>query len=80
MDLNRKEWVFSVMSNEVVIRLGFFFSIFFLVAIWEQLAPRRALTTSKKMHWFSNLTITFLNPLLLRLVFPALASGSAFHR
>jgi len=79
MDLNRKEWVFSVMSNEVVIRLGFFFSIFFLVAIWEQLAPRRALTTSKKMRWFSNLTITFLNPLLLRLVFPVL-SGSAFHR
>ena len=77
MDLNRKEWVFSVMSNEVVIRLGFFFSIFFLVAIWEQLAPRRALTTSKKMRWFSNLTITFLNPLLLRLVFPVLAINMA---
>lgn len=65
------------MSNEIVIRLGFFFSIFFLVAIWEQLAPRRALTTSKKMRWFSNLTITFLNPLLLRLVFPVLAVNMA---
>ena len=65
------------MSNEVIIRLGFFCSIFFLVAIWEQLAPRRALTTSKKMRWFSNLAITFLNPLLLRLVFPVLAINMA---
>jgi sterol desaturase/sphingolipid hydroxylase (fatty acid hydroxylase superfamily) len=47
------------------------------VALWELLAPRRALTTSKKMRWFSNLTITFLNPLLLRLVFPVLAIAVA---
>ena len=65
------------MSNEAAIRVAFFFSIFFLVAIWEQLAPRRALTTSKKMRWFSNLTITFLNPLLLRLVFPIMAINMA---
>ncbi|UCE54173.1 MAG: sterol desaturase family protein [Desulfobacterales bacterium] len=65
------------MSNEVVIRLGFFFSIFLLVAIWEQLVPRRSLTTSKKIHWFSNLTLTILNPLLLRLIFPFMAINMA---
>jgi sterol desaturase/sphingolipid hydroxylase (fatty acid hydroxylase superfamily) len=65
------------MQNENVIRLGFFFIIFALVALWEFLAPRRALTTSKKVRWFSNLTITFLNPLLLRLIFPVLAINIA---
>jgi sterol desaturase/sphingolipid hydroxylase (fatty acid hydroxylase superfamily) len=65
------------MSNEVVIRLGFFFSIFFLIAIWERLAPRRSLRTSKGARWFSNLSLTFLNPLLLRLVFPVVAVNMA---
>jgi sterol desaturase/sphingolipid hydroxylase (fatty acid hydroxylase superfamily) len=65
------------MMDEIKIRILFFITIFILVALWEHLAPRRALTTSKKMRWFSNLTITFLNPLLLRLVFPVLAINMA---
>jgi len=55
---------------EVVIRLGFFFGVFALIAIWEVLAPRRSLTTSKSVRWFSNLAITFLNPVVVRLVSP----------
>ena len=58
------------MSYEVVIRLGFFFGVFALIAIWEVLAPRRSLTTSKSVRWFSNLAITFLNPVVVRLVSP----------
>ena len=58
------------MSYEVVIRLGFFFGVFALIAIWEVLAPRRSLTTSKTVRWLSNLGITFLNPVVVRLVSP----------
>lgn len=65
------------MQNESIIRLGFFLIIFVAVAFWEFLAPRRVLTTSKKMRWISNLGITFLNPLVLHLLFPILAVGMA---
>ena len=65
------------MSSEIVIRLSFFFLIFAIIAIWELLAPRRALTTSKTSRWLSNLAITFLNPATVRLVFPILAVSMA---
>ena len=61
------------MGNEIAIRLIFFFGIFVIIAIWELFAPRRPLTTSKKLRWFNNLAITFLNPLIVRLIFPVLA-------
>jgi sterol desaturase/sphingolipid hydroxylase (fatty acid hydroxylase superfamily) len=65
------------MQNEIAIRVSFFFGIFALVAIWELLAPRRTSTTSKTVRWLSNLGITFLNPAVVRLVFPILAMGLA---
>lgn len=65
------------MNNETAIRLGFFIGILVLVGIWELLAPRRPLTTSKSVRWFSNLTIVFINPLLVHLVFPILPVGMA---
>ncbi len=60
------------MSTEITIRLGFFFGIFILIAVCEILAPRRALTTSKKSRWFTNLVLVNLNPLSVRLFFPVL--------
>lgn len=60
------------MGTETAIRLGFFFGIFCLVAVFEILAPRRILTTSKASRWFANLVIIGLNPLSVRLVFPVL--------
>lgn len=60
----------AIVSYEVAIRLGFFFGVFALIAIWEVLAPRRSLTTSKSVRWLSNLAITFLNPVVVRLVSP----------
>jgi sterol desaturase/sphingolipid hydroxylase (fatty acid hydroxylase superfamily) len=65
------------MHNEIAIRLIFFFCIFVIVALWEVLAPRRELATSKKLRWISNLGITFMNPLLVRLLFPVLAVNMA---
>jgi sterol desaturase/sphingolipid hydroxylase (fatty acid hydroxylase superfamily) len=65
------------MNNEIIIRVGSFLPAFILIAIWEVLAQRRSLTVSKKNRWMSNLGITFLNPLVLRLVFPVLALDMA---
>ncbi len=70
MDLNK-----FILANETTIRMGFFFSILTIMALWEIIAPRRALTVSKTVRWLNNLGIVFLYTLLLRLVFPAAAVG-----
>lgn len=67
----------SIVSNEVAIRVGFFLLIFVLIAIWEIFLPRRVLTTSKIVRWFSNLSIIFLNAILVRVLFFMLPVGMA---
>ncbi|MEJ2388122.1 MAG: sterol desaturase family protein [Chromatiaceae bacterium] len=64
-------------DHEPAIRLGSFLGIFALMAVWELLAPRRALTVSRGLRWASNLGIVVLNTLVLRLLFPAAAAGVA---
>jgi sterol desaturase/sphingolipid hydroxylase (fatty acid hydroxylase superfamily) len=64
-------------KNEVTIRLGFFFGIFFAVALAEVMSPRRALTTSKSGRWFANIGIVVVNSVLLRIIVPAGAVGVA---
>jgi len=66
-----------IMQHEVTIRLGFFFGILLLIALWEVVAPRRALTVSKALRWSNNLGLVFFNSFLLRLLFPAAAVGMA---
>ena len=66
-----------IMTNEMPIRLGFFFGIFALMALWEIASPRRHLRTSKAIRWSNNLGLVFFNSFLLRLVFPAAAVGMA---
>jgi sterol desaturase/sphingolipid hydroxylase (fatty acid hydroxylase superfamily) len=67
-----------VAQNEIAIRLGFFFGTFIVIALWEAAAPKRELTVSKAMRWFSNIGIVVLNTIVLRLLFPAAAVGVAF--
>lgn len=66
-----------ILQNEVAIRLGFFFGIFAVMALWEIVAPRRALTISKTVRWANNLGLVLLNSFILRLMFPAAAVGVA---
>ena len=66
-----------VMANQSSIRMGFFFGMLGIMALWELAAPRRVLTVSKSVRWLNNLAIVFLNSILLRLVFPAAAVGMA---
>lgn len=71
------EFELFVMAHEPAIRLGFFVTVFALVALWELLAPRRALTVSKPRRWASNLGLVVLNTVVLRLLFPLAAVGMA---
>ena len=66
-----------VAQHEVNIRLGFFFGIFAVMALWEMVAPRRALTLSRTVRWSNNLGLVILNSIMLRLLFPAAAVGMA---
>lgn len=66
-----------ILNNEKAIRLSFFLGVFVLVAIWEFLAPRRALTVSRVLRWSNNLGLVFLNTAILRWLFPAAAVGVA---
>ncbi|MDH5784142.1 MAG: sterol desaturase family protein [Chromatiales bacterium] len=68
------EWL---MANERPVRLGFFFGILAVMAVWEVAAPRRALTVSKAVRWANNLGIVVFNSFLVRLIFPAAAVGVA---
>ncbi|MES9961967.1 MAG: sterol desaturase family protein [Candidatus Sedimenticola sp. 20ELBAFRAG] len=65
------------LSTEEVVRLGFFFGVFAVIAGWELVAPRRELSVSKADRWISNLGIVALNTLILRLLFPVAAVGVA---
>ncbi len=66
-----------ILSHEPGIRLAVFFGIFAVMALWEIVAPRRALTVSKRWRWTSNLGVVALNTVLLRFVFPVAAVGLA---
>ena len=66
-----------IMTNEVPIRLGFFFGVFAVMALWEIVSPRRHLRTSKAIRWTNNPGLVFFNSFVLRLVFPAAAVGMA---
>jgi sterol desaturase/sphingolipid hydroxylase (fatty acid hydroxylase superfamily) len=48
------------------------------MALWEVIAPRRALSVSKLRRWLNNIGVVALNTVLLRLIFPAAAVGLAF--
>lgn len=66
------------MEYESSIRLTCFFGVFILMAIWEMISPKRTLIVNKPRRWFSNLSITILNTLIVRILFPTGAVGVAF--
>jgi sterol desaturase/sphingolipid hydroxylase (fatty acid hydroxylase superfamily) len=66
-----------VNRNELLIRLGSFFGILVIMFLWELIAPRRPLTTSKITRWFSNLGLVLIDSIAVRLVFPTALAGVA---
>jgi len=67
----------DVLGIEPVLRLSAFFGVLSVMAGWEFLAPRRALSVPRRTRWPANLGIVVLNTAVVRLVFPAAAVGMA---
>ncbi len=67
----------TLLANEPILRLSFFFGIFVVMAGWETYAPRRARTVSRWVRWPNNLGIVALNTVLLRVLVPTAAVGLA---
>ena len=65
------------MNNEMIIRTSCFLGTLIVIAAWELILPRRALTTSKCMRWLSNLGIVFVNTVAARIVLPVLPVSMA---
>lgn len=66
-----------LVNNEMEIRLGFFFGVFFVMALWELLAPRRRLIIPKLKRWTNNIALVLVNSLVIRFIFPTAAIGMA---
>lgn len=67
----------SILAAEPTIRLGVFFGVLLTMALWEALAPRRERRLSRLQRWPSNLGIVVFNTMLLRLIVPVAAVGTA---
>lgn len=72
--MNWNDWI---LGHEISVRLGFFIGVLAAIGGWELVAPRRTTTVSKLIRWSNNLGLVFLNTLILRLLFPAAATGVA---
>ena len=68
-----------IAANEAAIRLGVFFGVFVVMAVWELLAPRRPLTQSKPARWLNNIALVVLNTVVVRIIFPTAAVGVAAY-
>ncbi|CCQ75431.1 sterol desaturase family protein [Magnetospira sp. QH-2] len=66
-------------DNELIVRLIAFFSVLLVVAGAEALIPRRALRFSRWVRWPSNITIVFMNSILVRLILPMAPIGFAAY-
>lgn len=65
-------------QGELFLRLAFFIGILIVMALWEVLAPRRPLATSKPSRWVSNLGLVLIDSVLVRLIIPITLMGLAF--
>jgi len=68
---------FLTKSDEILIRLGFFFGILVIMALWEIYLPRRPLSTSKLTRWIGNLGLVLIDSIAVRLVFSITLAGFA---
>ncbi len=56
---------------ETIVRLTAFLGIFASLALMEKVMPRRELSMSKLWRWFTNLSLTALNIIIVRVLFGA---------
>lgn len=68
-----------MLENEPAIRLASFAGIFLVMALLEALFPRRARRLDRLARWPANFTLTLINSVVLRILFPAAAVGLALQ-
>lgn len=73
MDFHFEQWL---LAHEPLVRSSAFVAVFGGMALWEFVAPRRALVLGRR-RWVANLGVVVLNTVLVRLLFPAAAVGVA---
>ena len=66
-----------ILSNEPLIRMGFFLGILLAMVVWEVAAPRRRREIPRLLRWSSNLGVVVIDTILVRLTFPIVAVGLA---
>jgi sterol desaturase/sphingolipid hydroxylase (fatty acid hydroxylase superfamily) len=66
-----------IVANEPALRLGTFFGVFAVMAVWELVASRRELSQSRGKRWFANIGILVVGSLIVRVLFPTAAVGLA---
>ena len=66
-----------LLQSEATLRLSSFVSLLVIFALWEALNPRKIRVLGRTERWFTNISLSVLNSLVLRLVFPVLAVESA---
>ena len=69
--------MFEFLGSEAGVRLICFAVVLTLMAVWESLAPRRAIQIGRQIHWTNNIGLALLNTLALRLIVPIGAIGFA---
>ncbi len=67
----------AFLSVEPALRLSVFLGVIAVMGLWEYLAPKRQPAFSKLRRWTTNLGLSVLNGLMLRLLVPVLAVGAA---
>ena len=66
-----------IVAHEAVLRGSAFVAVFVLVAIAETIAEARPLRAPRPVRWTHNLTLTVLDTIVLRIVFPLGATAAA---
>lgn len=67
----------ALAEHQTAIRLSAFGGVFAAMALWELIAPRRALNLSRWQRWPNNIGIVVLNSVLVRFLIPTAAVGIA---
>jgi diguanylate cyclase (GGDEF)-like protein/PAS domain S-box-containing protein len=65
-------------ANESFIRLSVFLGCFCLLGLWEVVSPIRTLTQPKSKRWFRNISLIVIGTILLRIMLPVAAVGTAY--
>jgi len=62
---------------ESLVRFSVFLGVFTAMVLWELFRPRRPLPYPRRQRWVTNLGLTFLNMVLVRITVGAAAYAAA---